>query len=126
LNAAPARPVAPDLLGKAEADLDAATAALDLLHLGPRAVIVTLGGDGLVLAGAGTTSHLPANAVTVVLTHGAGNAFIGALAAEWARGASLGNAAAFGQAAAALLVSAAVDDRASIDVAAIRALQAAR
>lgn len=143
LNAAPARPVArellglldllvvnrgeaADLLGRAESGLDAAAAAQDLTALGPPAVIVTLGGEGLVLAGAGMADFLPAHPVKVVSTHGAGDAFIGALAAEWARGASLGAAAAFGQAAAALLVSKPVNDRAKITESAIRAFQAGR
>ena len=143
LNAAPARPVTPDLLGlvdllvvnrgeaadllgRLEVGLDAAAAALDLAAIGPRSVIVTLGGDGLVVAGAEMADFLPAHQVDVVSTHGAGDAFIGALAAEWVRGASLGEAAGFGQAAAALLVSAPVDRRVAIDEAAIRAFQAAR
>ncbi len=143
LNAAPARPVgaelmrlldllvvnkgeAADLLGQNEAGLDALAAARDLTGLGPAAAIVTLGGAGLVVAQAGAADILPAHRVTVVSTHGAGDAFIGALAAEWARGADLGQAAAFGQAAAALLVSLPVDRRATIDEAAIRAFQGAR
>lgn len=139
LNAAPARAVLPellrlldllvvnrgeaaDLLGRSEAALDAPRAAADLLGLGPRAVIVTLGGDGLVLAEAGKVSHHPAQRVTVVSSHGAGDAFIGALSAEWARGAGLGDAASFGQAAAALHVSAPLPQRARVAEAAIRAL----
>lgn len=138
LNAAPARPVAPalmrlidllvvnrgeaaGLLGWEEAGLDAPDAALALRSLGPAAVIVTLGGDGLVLSEGSTTRAEAAQPVQVVSTHGAGDAFIGALAAEWARGASLQGAAAFGQAAAALHVSLAHDRRASITEAAIRA-----
>lgn len=142
LNAAPARPVASellglldllvvnrgeaaDLLGRPEAGLDAVAAARDLLRPGPRAVIVTLGGEGLVLAEAGQVRVQPALPVTVVSTHGAGDAFVGALAAEWARGATLAEAAAFGQAAAALLVSSPVDRRTDITEAAIRAFQTA-
>jgi ribokinase len=138
LNAAPARAVstallqcldllvvnrgeAADLLSRPEATLDAEQAAADLRSLGPTAVIVTLGGGGLVLAEAGGILRQAASAVEVVSTHGAGDAFIGALAAEWARGASLSAAAAFGQAAAALHVSLAIDQRAGIDEAAIRA-----
>jgi ribokinase len=139
LNAAPARPVAPgllgltdllvvnrgeaaDLCGRAEAGLDPVRAAQDLRHSGPRAVIVTLGGDGLVLAcGGAPPVALAARPVRVVSAHGAGDAFIGALAADWARGAALHEAAAFGQAAAALHVSLPVDARAGIDEAAIRA-----
>lgn len=139
LNAAPARAVstellqlvdllvvnrgeAADLLGQDEAGLDAQSAAGDLLALGSKAVIVTLGGDGLVLAEGGQISHHPAQRVRVVSSHGAGDAFIGALAAEWARGATLAKAASFGQAAAALHVSAPVTERAAVAEAAIRAL----
>jgi ribokinase len=138
LNAAPARPVsadllscldllvvnrgeAADLLGRPEDGLDAPAAAQDLLAHGPAAVIVTLGGDGLVLAEATGAAHHPARRVPVISTHGAGDAFIGALAAEWGRGASLAEAAAFGQAAAALHVSLPVGHRAGVDEAAIRA-----
>jgi ribokinase len=138
LNAAPARPVsaellaltdllvvnrgeAADLLGHPEDGLDATRAAKDLAAIGPGAVIVTLGGDGLVIADAGRVTRQTAQPVKVVSTHGAGDAFIGALAAEWARGASLAEAAAFGQAAAALHVSKPVDQRAGIDEAAVRA-----
>lgn len=138
LNAAPARAVSADLLacldllvvnrgeaadlaGQPETALDAPRAAMDLRALGPKAVIVTLGGDGLVLADEAGVRHQPARRVAVVSSHGAGDAFIGALAAEWARGASLAEAAAFGQSAAALHVSLPVDRRAEIDEAAIRA-----
>jgi ribokinase len=138
LNAAPAREVsaallacldllvvnrgeAADLLSRGEAGFDPERAAGDLLALGPEAVVVTLGAGGLVLADQGGTTRQAARAVRVVSTHGAGDAFIGALAAEWARGATLAEAAAFGQAAAALHVSLAVEERAGIDAAAIRA-----
>jgi ribokinase len=138
LNAAPARAVsaellacldllvvnrgeAADLLARTEDGLDAERAAADLLALGSRAVVVTLGAGGLVLADASGIVRQAARAVEVVSTHGAGDAFIGALAAEWARGATLAEAAAFGQAAAALHVSLPVDRRAGVDVAEIRA-----
>ncbi len=138
LNAAPARAVAPDLLalidllvvnrgeaadllGRPETGLDATRAAEDLGKQGPRAVIVTLGGDGLVVAEAGQLALQSANRVKVVSTHGAGDAFIGALAAEWAGGASLVTAAAFGQAAAGLHVSLPLEQRPTIDAAMIRA-----
>lgn len=131
LNAAPARPVtaallantdllvvnrgeAADLLGRPEAGLDAQAAADELARQVSGAVIVTLGADGLVLAGAKGAGHYPAPPVRVVSTHGAGDAFIGALAAEWARGAPLAEAAAFAQTAAALHVSLPVADRGSI------------
>jgi ribokinase len=138
LNAAPAREMgadllrlvdllvvnrgeAADLLGRAEDGLDATRAAEDLAARGPAAVIVTLGGEGLVIAAGGGLTLQPAHRVPVISTHGAGDAFVGATAAEWARGAPLGHAAAFGQAAAALHVSLPVDRRAAINEAAIRA-----
>jgi ribokinase len=138
LNAAPARQLAPellgcldllvvnrgeaaDLLGRPEAGLDPLAAARDLRRLGAKAVIITLGAGGLVLDERGDPVHLPARPVTVVSTHGAGDAFIGALAADWARGESLATAAAFGQAAAALHVSLPVEARHQVDEQAIRA-----
>jgi ribokinase len=138
LNAAPARKVAPDLLaltdllvvnrgeaadllGRPEQGIDAARAAEDLAAMGPAAVIVTLGAEGLVISHKGRLTIQPARRVQVVSSHGAGDAFIGALAAEWARGASLDAAAAFGQTAAALLVSMTLDERKTITEAAIRA-----
>ena len=138
LNAAPARPVvaellscldllvvnrgeAADLLGRPEDGLDPLAAGQELLARGPQAVIVTLGGDGLVMAEGKGATHYPAPKVPVISTHGAGDAFIGALAAEWARGASLEQAAAFGQAAAALHVSLPVEARGGMDEATIRA-----
>lgn len=143
LNAAPARPVAPelvgltdlltvnrgeaaDLLGRAETGLDVQKAAADLAKMGPGAVIVTLGGDGLVMAEAGQVTMQPAPKVALISSHGAGDMFIGALAAEWARGASLLDAARFGQAAAALHVATPVDDRAGIDATTIRRFLAGR
>lgn len=138
LNAAPARQMDPDLLSltdllvvnrgeaadllnQSESDLDPTRAAATLAERGPGAVIVTLGGDGLVLAGPTGLSRQEAQPVSVISTHGAGDAFLGALAAEWARGAALEQAAAFGQAAAALHVSLPPDQRARIDEQAIRA-----
>jgi ribokinase len=142
LNAAPARAVsaalldcldllvvnrgeAADLLSRPEAGLDAERAVEELRALGPKAVILTLGGDGLVMAeaaaGAVGVLRQSARAVQVISTHGAGDAFLGALAAEWVRGAGLPDAAAFGQAAASLHVSLPVDRRVGIDEAAIRA-----
>lgn len=117
LNAAPARAMPPELLALADllvvnrveaADLTApgtrpAEAAQALAARGPAAVIVTLGAEGLVLWD-GAAQYAPARSVPVISTHGAGDAFLGALAAELARGAPLRGAAAFGQAAAALHV----------------------
>jgi ribokinase len=138
VNAAPARPLsadllatldllvvnrgeAADLLAQPEAALDPIAAATALQAKGPGAVIVTLGGQGLALAEGGAAIHQPARPVTLISSHGAGDAFLGALAAEWARGTPLAQAAAFGQAAAALQVSLPPDQRATIDEAMIRA-----
>jgi len=57
---------------------------------GPFDAIVTLGGDGCVVASRnGEGRHLPAEKVTAVASHGAGDAFCGTLAAAIARGADL-------------------------------------
>ncbi len=136
LNAAPACPADPalfaaldllvvnrgeaaDILSLPEAGLDAPAAARALRAMGPRAVIVTLGGDGLA-GDDGTPFAQPAPRVQVVSSHGAGDAFLGALCAEWLRGADLRQAARFGQAAAALTVATHPDDRRSITASAVR------
>jgi ribokinase len=138
LNAAPARPMpaellrlldllvvnrgeAADLLGVAETSLDAASAARSLCLMGPTATIVTLGKDGIA-AQAETAFAEPAYPVRPVSSHGAGDAFLGALVAEWAGGATLRDACRFGQAAAALHVATEVENRAAITPNAVRAL----
>jgi ribokinase len=80
--------------------------------------IVTLGGQGC----ATVDDILPAYPVPVISTHGAGDAFTGALAAEYARGVRLAAAITFAQAAAALHVSTPVDQRAQITAAMVRAV----
>jgi len=68
--------------------------------------IVTLGGDGCIIAGRnGTPRHLPAEKVTAISSHGAGDAFCGALAAAIAMGADLLAAAQAASRAAAIVVS---------------------
>ncbi len=94
---------------------------MGLATRGPKAVIVTLGAGGLVLWD-GVLHRFPAHRVQVVSTHGAGDAFLGAVAAELSRGADLPSAARYGQAAAALHVSLPVDDRPFMDDAAVRSL----
>ncbi len=69
---------------------------------GPRAVIVTLGADGAVLADGNYVSHLPAPSVIVVDTTGAGDAFNGALAVALSEGQPLASAIIFANRAAAL------------------------
>ena len=69
-------------------------------------VIVTAGALGLAAFGAdATTLTLPAEIVTVISSHGAGDAFIGTLAAQLVQGAALPTAARAASHAAALHVS---------------------
>jgi ribokinase len=135
LNAAPARDMDPALLeltdllivNRGEA---AALTGQDEAALSPmgtvRALedriaghaIITLGGQGCAFA----DDILPAHDVPVVSTHGAGDAFAGALATLWAQDATLREAIAFAQSAAALHVSTAVEDRHRITAARVRLL----
>jgi ribokinase len=126
MNAAPARAMDAGMLqlvdvlvvNRVEAEAlagsrDPAAAAQALAALGPGRVIVTLGAGGLVLCDGAVTAH-PAREVAVVSSHGAGDAFIGALAARLDAGEGLADAAAFAQGAAALHVSSAVAARGEI------------
>ncbi|GAA1684616.1 ribokinase [Microcella alkalica] len=85
----------------------AAAAAVALLER-CRSIVITLGSEGAVFAcrvlsptgePAATTGHRPSQVVPVVDTTGAGDAFVGALAAELARGAELAEAVESGVAA---------------------------
>src|SRR5699024_6494685 len=78
--------------------------ARELLALGPASVVVTLGAQGAVVADAEETIHLPAYPASTIDTTGAGDAFVGAVAAELAAGRTLREAVGFGQAMAALSV----------------------
>ena len=110
MNAAPARAMASALLdridclvvNRIEADMlsgvpvrDPADAASALSKIGGRVknVIVTLGGEGLVIKSDDTISPIAAKRVKVVSSHGAGDCFVGALAAKIASGSSLTEAA---------------------------------
>ncbi len=134
LNAAPARPVTEALLARTDVlvvnaveatDLsgtsDPAAAARALAAEGPGVVIVTLGAEGALVLEAGTVSMQPAHAVSVVSAHGAGDMFVGALAAELARGAPMKAAVPFAQAAAALFVSRPVEEREKLTETLVRA-----
>lgn len=119
LNPAPARSLSDDLLthvdvlvpNETEAkrlagyDPDATvppeTLAAEVHSRGPDTVVLTLGEDG-VLVRAESTTHLPAAAVEIRDTTGAGDAFCGALAVERGRGMSLVQAAGFARTAAGL------------------------
>lgn len=107
LNAAPYRPLPPDLAraidvlvvnaleaealaGVAVADLVSAERAASKLAETFPIVVVTAGGDGVAVAQHGGKSFvLPAEKVTLVSTHGAGDMFTGVLAAILARGSSI-------------------------------------
>jgi ribokinase len=82
---------------------DPAEAAARLVADTGAAALITLGGDGaLLLEPGGSVERLPALAVDVVDTTGAGDTVNGALAAELARGRPLREAASFALVAAAL------------------------
>ena len=123
LNPAPAQALPVDLLAKVsiivpnavEAGLlvgapvqcvrDALHAAAHLLALGPSTVIVTLGAQGIVVATPRMTRYRPAPLVEAVDSTGAGDTFVGALAAVLAEGAPLLVAADLAQRAAAFSVT---------------------
>lgn len=143
LNAAPAGPIPADLLartdllvvnrveaaaltGQPDDALDVTLALKALLELGPRQVIITLGGSGLVSDGRDGAFSAQAFAVEPVSTHGAGDAFVGALAARLCDGADLQVACRFAQAAAALHVSTPVVERSKVTPADVKAFLAGR
>jgi ribokinase len=85
--------------------LDNALAAVEALTAISTTAVVTLGAQGAVWCGSsGEAGHLPAPPVTAVDTTGAGDAFVGVMAAAVARGYDLPTAVAAGIAAAALSV----------------------
>ena len=123
LNAAPVQPLGDALLGQLDwlvvneieaaalagmpvpGPAEARTVAEQLRRRGPRQVLVTLGAEGLVLAGPEGTLALPAPRVQAVDTTGAGDTVVGALAAALAAGRPLREALTRAQAAAALAVT---------------------
>lgn len=77
-----------------------------LLGLGPRNLLLKLGGDGVYIAtNTGLREHLPAYRVSAVDTTAAGDAFNGAMAVALTEGADVVEAARFAGAAAALAVT---------------------
>lgn len=90
------------------APVDTAEAAVRLVEAGRSPVgvtCITLGAAGAVIGGPGHARHLPAPPVAVASTHGAGDAFVGVLAARIARGMDVFEAAGEAVAAAARLVA---------------------
>lgn len=141
LNAAPARPAPPgllamvdvlvanaieaeDLSGIAVIDAMSARAAAVALCRSVACAIVTAGGHGLALASDGTCTSIVGHEVAVVSTHGAGDTFVGALAARLAAGDPIDVSACYANAAAALWVAAAVAGRGAIKPADVRRLLA--
>jgi ribokinase len=97
-----------------ESAAGAADAAKALLGLVPCA-IVTAGGHGLAIAGRDGAHHTVApHDVVVCSTHGAGDAFVGALGARLAGGEALWDAARYANAAAALVVATPPEGRAGL------------
>jgi ribokinase len=107
-NAAPARDVDDDLLNlvdvlivnrvEAEAmfgmpvrDRASASKALRNRHCG-KSIVITLGGEGLVVGQASDVVEIEPIPVKVTSTHGAGDCFVGTLAAQLASGLSLHDA----------------------------------
>ena len=129
LNAAPYRPLslameaATDLLvvnaveaaalagGDEPETLEAAEAAARALAGRFRGVIVTAGAAGAVTVADSAVIAVPAKRVAVVNTHGAGDAFVGALATGLAGGAALSDALEAATGAAARLISTPEDQR---------------
>ncbi|WP_246731414.1 ribokinase [Methylocapsa sp. S129] len=123
MNAAPARSMSPALrecidvlvVNRVEAEMlsgevvhddQVALTVIAKLCIGTKSVIVTLGGDGLIVKGADSEAvKIAPKRVKVVSSHGAGDCFCGALAAKLAQGASLIQAAEFANAEAARHVS---------------------
>jgi ribokinase len=84
------------LLGEGVEGVEGALAAApELLLLGPKSAVVTVGADGAVFAEGTNIGYIPAPKVEVVDTTGAGDAFVGALALKLARGASLEEAVSY-------------------------------
>lgn len=118
LNPAPAQPLDESLLRMVDyllpnqhelalltGEEDVEQGVVALRSLGVRNVLVTLGGDGVLLVSETTRVHVPAHQVTPVDTTAAGDAFVGAFGAALAAGRSPLEAVRWGNAAGALAVT---------------------
>ena len=132
LNAAPARPLGDELAANVDllivnaveaemicgvgvTSLSAAANAAAALSDRVPAVVVTAGGLGLALAVRGEASYAEAaHRVNLLDTHGAGDAFVGALSARLASDTPLKEAVQFANAAAALFVSTPLEQKRTI------------
>lgn len=83
----------------------AAAAAAELCSRGTRSAVITLGANGAVATKGGESFHSPAPSTSVVDTTGAGDAFVGALAADLVGGQPLRRAVDFAVRAGAVAVA---------------------
>jgi ribokinase len=117
LNAAPARELDPNLMNLVDiliVNRVEAVALGNAIFNSNCTIIETRGGDGLNISAAGQTQFVPAFKVPVISTHGAGDCFVGAMAARLCVGDDLKLAATYASAAAALHVSSNAEARAAI------------
>jgi len=124
LNPAPIRPMSKELLAKVDVlvpnqheaadllgrtgegrDIDAPTAARELMAFGTESVVITLGGEGAYVCGQGASEFVPPMKVTPVDTTAAGDAFTASLACALAEGKALTEAARFAARVAAISVT---------------------
>ena len=124
LNPAPIRPMSSDLLGKVDvlvpnqheaaellgragegANIDAQSAARELMAFGSQSVVITLGGKGAYVCGDGVSEFVASMKVTPVDTTAAGDAFTASLACALAEGSDLPDAARFAARVAAISVT---------------------
>jgi ribokinase len=123
LNAAPVRPVPEALMALVDLLIINRVEAAFYAQAGCRAdTLITLGAEGVTFGGV----HYPGYAVDVVSTHGAGEMFVGALAAQVDAGVDLARAIGFAQAAAALHVACDHDARAHLTPSRVAAFLAAQ
>ncbi len=88
-----------------DATVAPAEVARDLIHMGVKQVVMTLGEDGALIVDASSSKHVPAIRVPVVDTTGAGDAFNAGIATALAFGANLEIAVEFGIIAGAMAVT---------------------